>query len=139
MAKILISDDSTFMRKMLIDILSKGGYKDFLEAKDGNEAIKMLDSEDVDLILLDIIMPDLDGIGVLEELQKRKDAGKSAPKVVVVSAVGQEEMVDKAKKMGVKAYIVKPFEEEEVIKAVKTELGETAESPSTAAPDGSAS
>ena len=126
MAKILIADDSVFMRKMLKDILSQNGYTDFLEAENGDKAIKFLDSEKIDLILLDIIMPELDGIGVLEEIQKRKDAGKSAPKVAVVSAVGQEEMVNKAKNMGVKTYVVKPFEEEEVIKAVKTELGETA-------------
>ena len=139
MAKILIADDSAFMRKMLMDVLIESGYKDFSEAKDGNEVIRVLDKEKVNLILLDVIMPDLDGMGVLEELQKRKDAGKFTPKVVIVSAVGQEEMVNKAKKMGVKTYIVKPFKEEEVVEAIKTELEGTVESPFVIASDGSAS
>lgn len=122
MAKILIADDSSFMRTMVVDILKKGGYQDFVEAKDGKDAIEKINSESVDLILLDIIMPELDGMGVLKELNKRKDAGNPVPKVVVISAVGQEEMIEKARNLGVTDYLVKPFEEEKVLEVVKKVL-----------------
>lgn len=114
MAKILIADDSAFMRKMLKDMLVKVGYKDFLEAGNGREALEQYKKEKPDLILLDIIMPEVDGIEVLEKLGK-----SNIKKVIIVSAVGQEEMKDKAKALGVEHYIVKPFQEEEVLEMVK--------------------
>jgi len=117
MAKILIADDSAFMRKMLKDILTEGGYQDFLEAGDGNEAVKLVVAEKPDLLVLDIIMPELDGIGVLEKIDPKRTP------VLVVSAVGEEEMVDKAEKLGVIGYMVKPFEKEKVLEAVKKVLG----------------
>jgi len=118
MAKILIADDSVFMRKMLKDILSGGGYEDFIEAGNGTEALEQYKKEKPDLILLDIIMPDVDGIEVLEKLSK-SDTGK----VVVVSAVGQEQMKKKAKALGVKYYITKPFQEKEILEMTKKVLG----------------
>lgn len=117
MAKILIADDSEFMRKMLKDILKEGGYEDFLEAENGNKAVELVQSENPDLLVLDIIMPELDGIGVLGKIDP-----KQTP-VLVVSAVGQEEMIKKAMDLGAAGYIVKPFEEEKVLEEVKKALG----------------
>lgn len=118
MPKILIADDSQFMRKMLKDILTKAGFTDLIEAGDGNEALDKYEEEKPDLVLLDIIMPDVDGLGVLKELGK----ADAVRKVIVVSAVGQEKMKEKAKDLGVRYYIVKPFQEKEVVEMVKKVL-----------------
>lgn len=121
MPKILIADDSEFMRKLLKDVLVKVGYNNFIEAENGKEALEKYKKEKPDLVLLDIIMPDVDGIGVLEKLSK-----SDVDKVIIVSAVGQEKMQDKAKKLGVKYYIVKPFdgfEGKKVLEEIKKVLG----------------
>jgi two-component system, chemotaxis family, chemotaxis protein CheY len=118
MAKILIAEDSVFMRQMVKDILNRAGYQDVIEAENGQQAIDLVGKEKPDLLLLDIIMPEVDGIGVLEKIDT-----KLTP-VIVISAVGQEKMVDKAKALGIAGYIVKPFEEEKVVEAVKNLLGE---------------
>jgi len=120
MSKILIADDSQFMRKMLKDLLVEGGYNaaDIIEAENGNVTLELKEQENPDVILLDLIMPDLDGIGVLEKLTPQ-----DLEKVVVVSAVGQDKMKEKATGLGVKRYIVKPFEKETVLKMVKEILG----------------
>ena len=112
-SKILIADDSAFMRTVLKNILFKEGFEDLVEAKDGNEALEKFEKEKPDLILLDIIMPGLDGIGVLKALRFK------AVKVIVISAVGQEKMMEEARTLGAKKFIIKPFEAKNVIDAVK--------------------
>jgi len=118
--KILIADDSQFMRKILKDLLVEGGYKaeDIIEAENGNVTIELKDQENPDIILLDLIMPDLDGIGVLEKLSPQ-----DIKKVVVVTAIGQEKMKEKASGLGVTRYVIKPFNNETVLKMVKEVLG----------------
>jgi two-component system chemotaxis response regulator CheY len=117
MAKILIADDSQFMRKVLSDILTKNGYTDLVEAENGVQAIEKYTSEKPDLMLMDIIMPEKDGIAVLKEVVPM---GAS---VLVISAVGQDDMMKQATEAGAKGYIVKPFEEEAVLEEVKKLLG----------------
>ncbi len=119
MPKILIADDSQFMRKMLKDILTKEGFTDLIEAEDGNETLAKYEKEKPDLLLLDIIMPNLDGLGAL----KKMDTSDIEKKVIIITAVGQEKMKADARALGVKHYIVKPFQEKEVIEAVKKTLG----------------
>ena len=114
--KILIADDSQFMRKVLKDILHEAGYTDLVECEDGNQCLAKYAAEKSDLILLDIIMPEVDGREVLKKI------GKEA-KVIVISAVGQEKMVEEAKKLGALDYIVKPFDNAQVLEAVKKVLG----------------
>ena len=113
--KILIADDSQFMRKVLKDILQDAGYTDLVECADGKECMAKYASEKPDLILLDIIMPEVDGIAVLKEI------GKVA-KILVISAVGQEKMVEEAKNLGALDYIVKPFDNNKVLEAVRAVL-----------------
>ncbi|MGB2762505.1 MAG: response regulator [Minisyncoccales bacterium] len=115
MAKILIADDSQFMRINLKDILKGEGYE-IIESADGKEALEKFKTEKPDLMLLDIIMPEVDGMEVLKKI------GKKA-KIIVISAVGQEKMVNEAKNLGAIDYIVKPFENEKVIEIVKKVLG----------------
>ncbi len=114
--KILIADDSQFMRKVLKDLLHDAGYIDLVECADGKECLAKYAEGKPDLILLDIIMPEIDGIEVLKKI------GREA-KVVVISAVGQEKMVEEAKKLGALDYIVKPFDNDKVLEAVKQALG----------------
>ena len=115
MAKILVIDDSSFMRKVLTDMLTKNGH-DVVEGTDGNEAIQMYDQEQPDMMIIDVIMPNTDGIAVLKELVPR------GAKAVVVSAVGQDEMMNQAKESGALGYVVKPFEEEQVMGEVNKVL-----------------
>ena len=119
MAKILIVDDSTFMRKILIKICNEMGHKEIIEAADGAEAMQKFDSDKPDLILLDIIMEKKDRIEVLKEIMgKDKNA-----KIVMVSAVGQEQMVQEALKSGALDFIVKPFDNAAVKEKIKKVLG----------------
>lgn len=119
MTKILVADDSAFMRKILSNILTKAGYKDLVEAADGGEAIEVYKKEKPDLVLMDIIMAPKDGI---EGLKGIKSFNKGA-KVIMVTAIGQETMINDAKKCGCSEYIIKPFKEEKVLEAVKKALG----------------
>jgi two-component system, chemotaxis family, chemotaxis protein CheY len=114
--KILIAEDSQFMRGVLKDIFSKEGHE-LIEAENGNEALGKFEKEKPDIILLDIIMPEVDGIEVLKKI------GKQA-KIIVISAVGQEKMVDEARDLGAVDYIVKPFENEKVLETVKKVLSQ---------------
>ena len=104
--KILIADDSAFMRAILKDIISKSNLKDaeIFEAGDGEEALTIITNNKPDLLLLDIIMPKKDGISVL------KEAGHDVPTIIIVSSVGQSDVIEEAKTLGAKDYIVKPFD-----------------------------
>jgi two-component system, chemotaxis family, chemotaxis protein CheY len=115
MSKILIADDSSFMRNVLKDILTPEGHE-LLEAENGQQAQEKISTDKPDLVLLDIIMPEADGLAVL------KAAGPST-KVIIISAVGQEKMVEEAKALGALDYIVKPFENEKVLVAVNKVIG----------------
>lgn len=126
MAKILLADDSSFMRKVLIDILIKNGYETVVEAENGKQAVEMFNSENPDLVMLDIIMPEMDGIAVLKEIVPK------GAKALVISAVGQDDIVEQANAAGAKGYIIKPFDEKQVLDQVKKILdggGETSVSP----------
>lgn len=115
--KILLADDSAFMRKILIDILKSDGYENFIEAENGQEAIDKFKSEKPDLCMFDIIMPEVDG------LQAIKEIGKEA-KIIVVSAVGQDAIVKEAKENGALGYIIKPFEKEKVLSEINSVLAQ---------------
>jgi len=117
MAKILIGDDSQFMRKIIKEILEKNGHEVVAEASNGNEAIAMYESEKPDLVLLDIIMPEKDGTQVLAEIVPK------GAKVLNITAVGQDEMIQKTKDLGSLGYIIKPFDEVKVMEEVNKALG----------------
>ena len=119
MAKILIVDDAAFMRMMVKDNLKRAGYSDFIEAGNGEEALKHFDESNPDMVLLDITMPVKDGIETLTEI-KQKDP---QAKVVMCSAMGQESMVVEAIKLGALDFIVKPFKPERLVQTVKSILG----------------
>jgi len=119
MAKILVVDDSAFMRKILTGILKKAGYLDLAEASDGEMAVSTYKLQKPDLVLLDVVMAPKDGLFALKAIRTQS----SSAKVIMVTAVGQEAMIADAKKLGCADYVVKPFKEEQVIAAVKAALG----------------
>ena len=120
MAKILVVDDAAFMRKVIKDTLSKAGYTDLHEAVDGANAVEQFNALKPDLVLMDITMPNMDG---LEALKAIRGADSNA-NVVMCSAMGQETMVIDAIRSGAKDFIVKPFKGERVLKTVTSIVGE---------------
>ena len=112
--RILIVDDSFYMRTMLKNMLTDAGYDVVGEAANGQQALEMAVATTPDLITLDVILPDNTGLNVLKGIrQQQPDA-----KVVMCSAVGQETIVNEAIENGALAYIVKPFSEERVLEIV---------------------
>lgn len=119
MAKILVVDDAAFMRMMVKDTLTKGGYEDIYEAVDGADAVEKFKEIGPDLVIMDITMPNMDGLEALKEI-KQIDGGAN---VVMCSAMGQESMVIDAIKSGAKDFIVKPFKPDRIIKTVSSIVG----------------
>ena len=120
MAKnILICDDAAFMRMMIKDILTKNGYAVVGEAENGIKAVEKYNETKPDLVLMDITMPEMDGIQALKSI-KAQDAGAN---VIMCSAMGQQAMVIEAIQSGAKDFIVKPFQADRVLEAVKKVLG----------------
>lgn len=119
MAKILLVDDASFMRMMIKDALVKNGYDDIYEASDGVEAVSKYTEVKPDLVIMDITMPNMDGLGALKAIKQMDPAAN----IVMCSAMGQEAMVIDAIKSGAKDFIVKPFKPERILKTVTTVLG----------------
>jgi two-component system chemotaxis response regulator CheY len=118
MAKILIVDDAAFMRMMVKDNLKKAGYSEFAEAGDGAEALLQYKSVSPDLVLLDITMPVKDGLTALQEIK----AMDPDARVVMCSAMGQENMVIESIRLGALDFIVKPFKPERLLQTVRNVL-----------------
>ncbi|CAM3142106.1 response regulator [Paenibacillus lupini] len=117
--RILIVDDAAFMRMMIRDILTKNGYEVVGEAQDGAQAVEKYKELKPDLITMDITMPEMDGISALKEVKKLDPNAK----VIMCSAMGQQAMVIDAIQAGAKDFIVKPFQADRVIEAIKKTLG----------------
>ncbi|RKQ84202.1 response regulator [Brockia lithotrophica] len=117
--RILIVDDAAFMRMMLKDILKRGGYEVVGEAANGVEAVALYRELRPDLVTMDITMPEMDGIAALKQIRTLDPEAK----VIMVSAMGQQAMVIEAIQSGARDFIVKPFQAERVLEAVRKVLG----------------
>ena len=116
--RILVVDDDESIRRYIVKLLSQSGY-DVLAASSGKDALKELRTiQDVSLVILDILMPDMDGLETLTEIRK---ITKDIP-VLMLSALGQTNIIVKAMKAGATDYLVKPFEEEEIELAITKSL-----------------
>ncbi len=120
MAKsVLICDDAAFMRVMIKDILTKNGYTVAGEAENGAKAVEKFIELKPDLVLMDITMPEMDGIQALKKIKE----GDAAANIIMCSAMGQQAMVIESIQSGAKDFIVKPFQPERVLEAVKKVIG----------------
>lgn len=118
-ATAMIVDDALFMRTLLSTILRDNGYSVVAEAASGIEAMKKLHDLNPDIIVLDIILPDTNGLELLDSIL----AARPQAKVVICSAIGQEAVIKKGLERGAKRYIQKPFTPETVVEALQS-LGE---------------
>lgn len=110
----MIVDDASIMRLRLREILETE-FKIVAEAENGGDALRLYDESRPEFITLDITMPKVNGLAALQELLAKDPAAK----VVIVSAVGQKQIVFDAISMGAKDFIIKPFEHERVLKSVR--------------------
>ena len=113
--RILIAEDETIIRLDLRDVLERAGHEVCAEARDGEEAVALAQSEHPELAILDVKMPRLDGI----EAARRILAERPIP-IVMLTAYGQEELVARAVEAGVFGYLVKPFRETDLLPAIQT-------------------
>ena len=120
MAKnIMIVDDAAFMRMMIKDIFTKNGYNIVGEAENGKKAIDVYTECKPDLVLMDITMPEMDGIQALKGIR----ANDPNAAIIMCSAMGQQARGIEAIQSGAKDFIVKPFQAERVLEAVKKVIG----------------
>ncbi len=112
--KILIVDDAAFMRLMLKDILTSADFTGIIEAKSGNEAMMQVRLERPHVVILDVTMPDMDGI---EALDKIKTFSEDTA-VIMCSSMGQETIVETCFEHGADDFVMKPFKPERIIQAV---------------------
>lgn len=115
MASVLIVDDAAFMRMTIKKMLEPHGYVVVGEAQNGIEAVKRYIELKPDIVLLDITMPEMNGV---EALKRIKELDPKA-KVIICSAMGQQEMVAQSIQCGAKDFIVKPFVEDRLVAAIE--------------------
>ena len=117
MATVLVADDAQFVRVRLSRLLKNEGYN-IIEAGDGEEAVSQYCQHGPDAVLLDITMPQKDGLQVLKEIRTQDPKAR----VVMLTALGQQSIVLEAIKLGARDFIVKPFEQERVLEALRKVL-----------------
>lgn len=114
MASIMLVDDAMFMRAALRRMVEEGGHTVVSEASNGKQAIEQYKTNEPQIVLMDITMPDMDGIeATIEILKINKEA-----KIIMVSAMGQMEQVVKAISSGAKDFIVKPMEKDKLLACI---------------------
>lgn len=116
--RILLADDLSFMRMVQKEILEEKGYDVVAEASDGLEAIEKYKAVKPDIVILDITMPNMNG---LDAMHKIFEIDKAA-KIIMCSALGQQQLIVEAIKSGVKDFIVKPFKPERMLSAIEKAL-----------------
>ncbi|NLW24700.1 MAG: response regulator [Clostridia bacterium] len=116
--RVLIVDDAAFMRMMLKDILTKNGYEVIGEAENGKVAVEKYKELQPELVTMDITMPEMDGITAVKKIREINPGAR----IVMCSAMGQQAMVIDAIQAGAKDFVVKPFQPERVVEAVRKAL-----------------
>lgn len=126
--KVVIADDNIEFAEIVKDFLNQ---KEDIEvvniAKDGEEAVEIIKNEEPDIALLDIIMPQLDGIGVLERLNSLTNKLKT--KFIILSAIGQDGITQRTMMLGAEYYMIKPFDLELLAKRIRETMNGSADSP----------
>jgi two-component system chemotaxis response regulator CheY len=119
MARIMVSDDSTFMRMMLKKLFTENGHEVVAEAVDGMEAVQLHRQHRPDLTTMDITMPKIEGIEAVRMIHEEEPLAR----IIMVTAIGQRGVITEAIKAGASDFIVKPFEPAKVIEIVNKVLG----------------
>jgi two-component system chemotaxis response regulator CheY len=119
MARVLVVDDSAFMRNTLKYLFERAGHEVVGLATGGREAVDLFAKLEPDLVTLDILMDDMDGIEALRLIRQMDPEAK----VMMVTVQHQESLQQEARKLGASGYIKKPFKEEEMVQAVERVLG----------------
>ncbi|MBI5887553.1 MAG: response regulator [Deltaproteobacteria bacterium] len=114
--RILIADDVAFFRQTLKDLLAGEGFEVVAEASNGAEAVEMTKAHAPDIVLLDVVMPEKNGLEAAREIIRLK----LPLKIVMCSSLGYEPIVKEALKAGASAYILKPFDKVSVLKALSS-------------------
>ena len=116
---IAIADDNERMVRLLGDIVRSDEELQVIgTAKDGVEAYELIKTAEPDVVLLDIVMPKMDGLGVMEKVNKDSTI-KKHPAFIMISAIGQEKITEDAFRLGADYYIMKPFDNDMVISRIK--------------------
>ncbi|MFB6180666.1 MAG: response regulator [Candidatus Nanohalobium sp.] len=113
--KALVTEDSSFMRSILTNILDDLGFDEVKEAENGKKALEKFEGFDPDIILLDIVMDEKGGIETLADI---RDQDEETP-VVMVSAVGQKDVAEEAMEKGAQDFVEKPFDNDDVKETIK--------------------
>ena len=118
MATILLADDLAFIKMVQKEILSKAGYTVVGDAVDGVEVIEKYKKLKPDVVIMDITMPKMDGLNALKAIRQLDPNAR----VIVCSALGQQQLIIEAIKLGAKDFIVKPFDPERLGAAIQKAL-----------------
>lgn len=116
--RILIVDDAPFMRRTLAKLFDEAGWQVVGEAANGVEALSQYAALQPDIVTMDITMPEMDGITAVKQIC----ASHPGARIIMCSAVGQQDMIVDAVKAGAKDFIVKPFQKDRVLSAVEGAL-----------------
>jgi len=119
--KVLVVDDEPFIARSLAFVLRKGKYQ-VLEARDGQEALAIIEREHPDLVFLDVMMPKLDGFQVVERV--RNNSALDGVRIVLLTARGQDADREKGHTVGADAYVTKPFSPTKILEQARQILGE---------------
>jgi len=119
MAKVLIVDDAAFMRMMVKNILGTNGHEVVGEAENGVQSLEKYAQLKPDLVTMDIVMPELDGIEATKEIIRSNPEAR----IIMCTAVGQQAKVLEAMKAGARGYIIKPFQAPKVLEEINKVLG----------------
>lgn len=114
--RVVVAEDEALIRMDIVETLKEAGFEVVAEAKDGLEAVELVKLHKPDLLVTDIKMPNLDGLGAAEKLKDEKVA------IVLLTAFSQKELVERANEAGAMAYIVKPFTPNDLLPAVELAL-----------------
>ncbi len=115
---VLIVDDLAFMKLVLKDIVERAGFQVVGLASDGEEALKLFEELQPEIVLLDITMPKMDGITALRQMRRMDPTAH----IIMCSALGQQRLILQAIGLGARDFIVKPFKPERVVGSIKKAL-----------------
>jgi two-component system chemotaxis response regulator CheY len=117
--KIMVVDDSPTIRQAIVSTLQQGGYE-VIEGEDGQQGLARLQGETVDLVITDLNMPKMDGIGLIREV--RRQPGMRFTPIIMLTTESQEEKKREGKAAGASAWLIKPCKPEQLLKLVRLVL-----------------